>query len=539
MKGPGRLARSRARLRSVFDPPGWRWMLAALGCGGLAALGQAPLGWWLATLAGVAAVVALTSGGLPGQGWPQPRAGAGRSFCLGWAAGSGYFAVALFWIVEPFMVDPVRHGWMAPFGLFFMAAGMALFWGAAGAAAAVLAPDRPGRRALAMIAALGMAELARGHLLGGFPWALVGHVWIDTPLAQLAAIIGASGLTALTITAAGAPAAGALAAAQGRRIMSALLATAVAVAVLVGGWQWGAARLSDPGVTASAEPAPLRLRMVQPNAPQHLKWRADLAWFWFERQLDLTAAVPAAGEPAPDLVIWPETAIPWLLEDAWYALTMIAEAAGGASVAIGVQRREAGRHFNSLAVIEPDAEIAALYDKHHLVPFGEYVPLSGLIADTPLAGLAGRALAGFSPGPGPELMDLGAAGMVAPMICYETVFPRHLRAVERPDWILQVTNDAWFGSISGPYQHLAQARFRAVEFGLPVVRVANTGVSAVIDGRGRVVAAMPLNVAGWLDADLPDALPPTPFARAGEAPLAALLSLILMLLAGLRLRRRD
>ena len=498
---------------------GWRAGSVAAGLGVLAALGQAPPGLWGATLVALA-----------GFGWWLARGtGARRGAGLAWAFGLGHFAASLFWIVEPFFVDPARHGWMAPFALVLLPGGLALFWGAAGALAGAAGGWRG---ALVWPVALGLAELARGHLLGGFPWAQPGHAWVETPVVQLAAVIGASGLTAVTLALAALPVLGQ--ALRGRA--GALAGAGVAVLLLGAGWGWGMARLGAP---LPAGPG-VQVRLVQPNAPQHLKWQPDLIPVWFERHLALTAAPPAPGAPPPDLVIWSETAIPWLLEDAGIAFSMIAEAAQGATVALGLNRLEGWDPRNALAVIDADGAVVTVYDKHHLVPFGEYVPLAELIAGTRLGGLAGRMLSGFTPGPGPVVLDLGSLGRAAPMICYETIFPRHLsRLPVRPDWVLQATNDAWFGAIAGPYQHLAQARLRAVEFGLPVVRAANTGVSAVIDARGGVVASLALNTAGAVDAPLPGASAPTTFARTGEAPLAAILTVLLALLVLPALKRRG
>ena len=497
------------------DRPAGRWLTAAGVLGALAAFGQAPWGLWPLTLVGLGGLVVVVA-----------RAGAWRAAAwLGWAGGVGHFGLALSWLVEPFLVDPLRHGWMAPFALAGMAAGLALFWAAAAGVAHVVA-GAAWARALALAPVLAAAELARGHVLTGFPWAMPGHVWLDTPLAQLAAVVGVSGLTALTFAVVAVL--GAVVLAPGRAPVS--VAGLGLVAVMAGGWAWGAARLAAP---APVDPGP-QVRLVQPNVPQHLKWRRDLVWLFFERHLDLTAAPPDPGQAPPDLVVWPETAVPWLFDPGDPALQSIAQAAGGAQVALGVQRAEAGRFFNSMVVLDPAGRPTAVYDKHHLVPFGEYIPLLGRLADGPLPGLAGQALQGYSAGPGPVLLDLGPLGRALPLICYEAVFPAHLRTAERPDFVLQVTNDAWFGRMSGPWQHLAQARLRAIEQGLPVLRAANTGISAVIDANGRPVVQLGLGRPGVVDAALPAPLPATPFAHTGEAPLAGLLALIV---AGLALQR--
>jgi apolipoprotein N-acyltransferase len=219
---------------------------------------------------------------------------------------------------------------------------------------------------------------------------------------------------------------------------------------------------------------------------------------------------------------------------------MIAEAAGGVPVALGVQRSEGLRYFNSLAVIGPDAVPRAVYDKFHLVPFGEYIPFGDLAARFGLSAFAAQAGNGYTAGPGAALLDLGDLGRVQPLICYEAVFPQDLRAVPaRPDWLLQATNDAWFGQLSGPWQHLAQARMRAIEMGLPLARAANTGISAMIDARGRVVAALGLDRAGVVDADLPAALPVTPYARLGDLPVLLVLIGAMGALAAVRRKAID
>ncbi|MGC9371525.1 MAG: apolipoprotein N-acyltransferase [Paracoccaceae bacterium] len=473
----------------------------------VAAAGQAPLNLWPLALAGFAGLFALV---LPAA---SPRQAAKRA----WLFGGGYFAAALAWLVEPFLVDIARHGWMAPFALFFMSFGLALFWAAAGWGAARVGGGA--RRALALAVALGLAELARSYVFTGFPWALIGHLWIGTPVMQLASLAGAQGLTVLTLLA--------LALVFAWRVPGAVLA----LALIGAGWGWGAWRLAQPD-RAVAEP--VHVRLLQPNAAQRLKWRPDMVPVFFDRQLDYTAA---ASDPAPDLIVWPETAVPYMLERAEGALEVIAGAAAGTPVLFGVQRRDGGGVYNSLAVLDGQGKVTQVYDKHHLVPFGEYIPLRGLAVRLGLSGLATDLLYGYTPGPGPQVLDLGGAGEVLPLICYEAIFPQDLRAATRPDWILQVTNDAWFGAFSGPYQHLAQARLRAVEQGLPVLRSANTGVSAVIDAKGRVLDSLPLNTAGHLTVPLPPALPATPYARIGDWPGLALY-LLAGLLVVLTLRKR-
>jgi apolipoprotein N-acyltransferase len=490
--------------------------LAAL-TGAAVGAGQAPLSWWWLSLPALCWLMWQISA----------EAGVRGALWRGWVAGAGYFTATMFWIVEPFLIDVPRHGWMAPFALVFMALGMALFWAGAAGLAVVLGGASRRRRILGLAVAFALAALLRGYLFTGFPWALIGHVWIGTPVMQLAAFIGPVGLTFFTTLLAALP----LLIRQGPVRIGGVLVSLILLgfAMWVGLW-----RLDHP---APDRATPIHVRLLQPNASQRLKWDADLASMFFRRQLEMTAA---PGAPPPDLVIWPETAVPWLLDRAAPALEMMAEAAGGAVVATGIQRSEGPRYYNSLVVLDGGGGVDALYDKHHLVPFGEYVPFGDALARIGIGAFAAQRGAGYSAGPGPQVLDLGPLGRALPLICYEAVFPRDLRAPgPRADWILQVTNDGWFGNVAGPWQHLAQARLRAVEQGLPLLRSANTGITAVIDAQGRILQSLALNTAGSIDAPVPGALPPPLYARIGDRPILALLLLLALALVPLRLRDSD
>lgn len=472
--------------------------------GAAVALGQAPISaWYLAFPALIWAMSRMVR--------PVSAAGAGWAGLL---VGAGYFGASLNWIVSPFLIDPVVYGWMAPFAVVLMAFGFGLFWAGA-AAVAYRFPLRP----LALAASLGAVELVRGHIFTGFPWALVGHMWHGWPVVQTVALWGATGLTVVTLAAASLP------------LLHRWRGAVGAVALLLAGTGFGLWQLDQP------EPAAREasLRLVQPNAEQHLKWDPDQARILFQRQLEFTSA----GTPA-DLTIWPETAVPYLLEYSPEVAPIITGASGGNKVAIGIQRVEGDRGWNSLRLLEGEGRVSATYDKFHLVPFGEYMPMGDLLQDWfGIGAFAAQVGNGYSPGNGPQVIDLGAAlGKVLPLICYEAVFPQIARgAPERPDWMLQITNDAWFGTLTGPFQHFEQARLRAIEQGLPLIRVANTGVTAVIDARGRVVQSLPFGTAGYLDvAQVPGALAVTPYAAWGEGPV---LLMLVALIGGSLLRRRP
>lgn len=479
----------------------------------LVATGQAPLDWWWVALPALSWLTLQIAAAA------DARAGLWR----GWCAGAAYFSATLFWIAEPFMVDAARDGWMAPFALVGMAGGMALFW-MLSAALASLGRGCAGR-AFAFAVGLAVADLLRSYVLTGFPWVLVGHIWITTPVAQAAACIGPVGLSVLTMALALAPVAG-----PTRRLR--IVGGMGAALVLAGLWGLGQHRLA----TADSAVDPVRVRLVQPNATQSLKWLPGMWDTFIDRQMRATAA-PAA-KPL-DLVIWPETALPYLLED---SADLIAEAVGrsrGVPVVMGIQRAEGPRIFNSLIATDKTGAVRAVYDKYRLVPFGEYVPFGDVLTGVGISAFAATTGHAYTPGVGGKIIDLGRAGKMLPLICYEAAFPQALRAAPgRADWILQITNDAWFGNLSGPWQNLAQSRLRAIEQGLPLMRVANTGITAAIDPMGRVIDSLPLNRVGWLDVAVPKALPATLYSRTGDWP-ATMLLIGCILALGLRGRKRT
>ncbi|MFW8633720.1 apolipoprotein N-acyltransferase [Cribrihabitans pelagius] len=478
----------------------------ALGAGALLSLALAP--WhvlWLVPLA-------LAAAGRLVLGAASARAAA----LAGWLYGLGYFSFGLSWIIEPFQIDPERHAWMAPFALVLLAAGLALYWGLAFGLAARFA--RGAWRLPALAAAWGLAEFARAYLLTGFPWAAFGQFWIDTPAAGLLAWTGPHGLAFLTLAAC---------------LPLALLPQRPLAALLPGALS-GALVLALPAPALPPDTA-TTVRIVQPNAPQDQKWDPEQRWEFVRRMI----AFSAEG-PRPDLIVWPETAVPQLLNHAEETLAVIAEAAQGTPVLLGIQRAAAGRYYNSAVLIDETGAVQGTYDKAHLVPFGEYVPFGDLMARFGIHGFATQAGAGYAAGEGAQLLPL-PGGMALPLICYEAVFPQDLRPGTRPAMLVQITNDAWFGTRSGPYQHLVQARMRAIEQGLPMLRAANTGVSAVITPDGALRESLALGEAGYFDAALPGALPATLYGRTGDWPAFALCLLagVFSLLGARRLAPRS
>ena len=470
--------------------------------GAFGALGQAPFDFPVGMLLSLTAAFWM---------W---RAEPARPGLLGWAFGTGYFALALVWIIEPFQVDVERHGWMAPFALLFLSCGLALFWGGAFWCARKLSP-----RPLGLVFAWTGAEFLRAYVFTGFPWASPAQVTVEGPASLLLSWGGPHTTTLVLMALAW------ILSASAKPPRAASMRSGQ-IALLVA----GALALSIPHARSPADLKDQVVRLVQPNAAQHLKWRPDMAEVFFNRQLRLTAAAPVQTDRRPDVIVWPETSIPWRLGGAGAALQQIAQAANGVPVALGALRFEGDYLRNSLAVIAPGGTVSALYDKHHLVPFGEYVPFGSLAEKLGLQAVA-ASMGGFSSGPGAALVDFGPLGKALPLICYEAVFAHGVNAMpQRADFLLQITNDAWFGTYAGPQQHLAQARMRAIEQGLPMVRAANTGISAVIDPTGRVLAHLPLGEAGFLDVRLPAPFPPTLYSKTGDRPV---LLLVFIGLAGI------
>ena len=484
------------------------WQRAgALGLtGAIVALGLAPFSW--PVLAVPALCAALYFG--------MMADGARRAAICGGLLGFGYALVALFWIVEPFLVDAAVFGWMAPFALFFMAAGFAAFWFLSFALAGRFSsPGTIGRiAALALFWTAG--EMLRSMALTGFPWALLSYIWIETPVYQLAAVIGPHGVTLITVLAAGLIA---NAVVKRRGGVGLVGASVFAGLFALGAWISTAPVLKN-------ETAPI-VRLIQPNADQKLKWDPVMMPVFFDRQLSLTEE---PEDPPPDLVIWPEVAVPFLLNGAPGELEKIANAAGDATAILGGQRLDGALAYNSLAVLTQDGQLDQVYDKQHLVPFGEYLPFGWLLQKIGLKAMTAKYGYGYAAGQGPVVLDLGKYGHVLPLICYEGIFPHEVRNTNiRPDWMLLITNDAWFGKVSGPFQHLAQAQARSIELGLPMVRVANTGISAVIDAHGNIVSALPQGVPGKLDVALPGRRSETVYAKHGDIPT---IFMMIVLLAG-------
>ena len=453
---------------------------------------------------------------------------------IGFCFGFGYFLAGLYWVAEAFLVEPWRHGWLLPFVMTALPGGMALFFAAAAALAMLLWVPGPGR-AFALAIAFFLAEFARGHVLTGFPWDLLGYSLLGSlPLMQLAALFGVYGLSLLAVLLFAAPATifapsqSGLAKGRGTFALAALL-----LVLLVAGYGWGERRLQAAGLDNTN----IRLRVVQANIDQAEKWRPENSVEIFTDYLELTQS--GGGLDGIAIVVWPETAVPFLLADDPEALAAIASVLPEeTTLLVGswrlVEERDAegrfirNRAYNSVLVVDGEGRITGSYDKIHLVPLGEYLPFQDFLEGLGMMQLT-NVRGGFNVGQKPRLLTIPGAPPVTPLICYEIIFPQEItEAGTHPGWLLNLTNDAWFGSSAGPYQHFHQAQVRAVEQGLPVVRAANTGISAVIDPFGRVRAEIGLGEKGIIDADLPKAGPPTLFVQFGTIVEIATLLLAAM-----------
>lgn len=510
----GPLSRMRARAISLR---GAKAGLLALLAGAAANLAHAPFFLWPALV--LALWVLFWQIGAAAEEPRRWRAG----FWRGWCFGTAYFLGGTYWIGSAFLVDPERHAIYMPFAVAAMATGLGLFWGAAGAIAARYWPDRGPKQAVWLGFWLFAAEFARGHAFGGFPWHLPGAIWpAGGAMSQVAAYVGLYGLSALTLLVFLVPAG--LADGRndgfGRKIAFAI----GAVALLVGGGIAGANRLKPADIDESK-----RIALGETGVSQRDKWRPDNRSNVISQYLRLLEAPNAADA---QIIVWPEGALPTLLLEDPVAIDGIAERLGARTLIVGATRRDVdangdGIAFNSLAVLrnsDSGLRLDHVYDKHRLVPFSEIVPLSGLFKAIGFEGFAAIA-GGFTPGPRPRSLQLANGVRIAPLICYEALFPGLTpRGPDRPDWIVNISNDSWFGVTTGPPQHFNQARYRAIEEGLPMIRSASGGLSAIIDPYGRVTQAMPNP--SVVAAAPPESLPPTIYSRFGRVLLLLLTILI-------------
>jgi apolipoprotein N-acyltransferase len=517
---------------------GWRRALIAFLAGAISALSLAPFNAWPLLFLTFPVAVWLIDGSAAGRfGGVLAAAGAG------WFFGFGFFLAGLYWIGHAFLVDAKTFGWLMPFAVTALPAGLAIFI-ALGFALARMLWGRGPIRILALAAALTATEWLRGHVLSGFPWNSFGYS-LTGPLvlAQSASVLGLWGLTLLAVAIFASPATLADEATDTRRRWLPLTLGILTLALMAG---YGAWRLHRTPTTFVDD---VRLRIMQPNLPQDEKFNYGARQKIMSHYLSLSDR--ATGPQSSGLrdvthLIWPESAFPFFLTREPEAMRQIADLLPAGTVLLTGAARYADtppgqprRAYNSVYAIDHEGNVLSVYDKVHLVPFGEYLPFQETLEKLGFMQLT-KVQGGFLSGDRHRSYELRGAPRFLPLICYEIVFPGAVVPPgERPGWLLNLTNDAWFGISSGPYQHFQQARVRAIEEGLPLVRAANNGISAVVDPLGRVVRDLPLGTEGVLDSGLPRPVAATIYARFGDAVAAMMLAAFCLIVLRYRSRLKQ
>jgi apolipoprotein N-acyltransferase len=503
---------------------GWKRAAIAFAAGAISVLAMAPFNAW--------PVLFVT---FPIAVWQIDGAGAGRwrgvpaAALTGWWFGLGYFVPGLYWIGNAFLVDAPTFAWLMPFAVLGLPAYLAIF-PALGFALARLFWTHDASRVIALAASLTMSEWLRGHALTGFPWNAFGYALTEPlVLAQAASLVGLWGLTFVAVAIFASPAVLIDGASRGRKPW---MAPALAMIVLLAMAVFGAVRLNQQPTVIRAN---VKLRIMQPDLQQDAKFNYAAKAEVMKKYLTLSdrASGPqSTGIRDVNILIWPESAFPFFLTREADAMAQITDLLPKGTVLITGSVRAPDvppgtritRAYNSIYVIDHDGTVLSVYDKLHLVPFGEFLPFQDWMEKIGFEQLT-KIQGGFIAGTRRRSMEIPNAPRMLPLICYEAIFPGNVAEhADRPGWIVNLTNDGWFGISTGPYQHLQQARVRAIEQGLPLVRAANTGVSAVIDPLGRYVARLGLGLEGVLDSSLPAAIPPTIYARVGDIPVIIILA---------------
>ena len=520
---------------------GWRRRAIAFASGVVGALALPPFSLFGLIAVPLTIAVWLIDGAQDRRSGRPLAASLSAAFGAGWWMGFGYFLSSLWWVGSALLVEADKFAWALPLAVVALPAALAIFPAAGFALARLLWSPGPAR-IFALAFGLGVTEWARGLLFTGFPWNDLGMaLGANLALAQTASLVGLHGLTFLTIAIFAAPAT-LWRVSESRLNPAPAVVAALALALIAA---FGEYRLMEP---ASATLPGVKLRLIQPNVGQDdASFSPQNKQAILRRYFDLSerATSPArSGVRDVTHLIWPESPFPFILSRDPQALSEIVDFLGpGATLITGAARREdeggPPRYFNSIEIVGRDGLSAQRYDKQHLVPFGEYMPFASLLERahiTQMVDIPG----GFEAGSGGRLLRIPGLPDAMPLICYEAIFPIELGSLvsgaERPGWLLNVTDDVWFGLTPGPYQHLAQARLRAIELGLPLVRDANSGISAVLDGFGREIAVAPLGAEGVLDAELPEALAPTLQSRLGS--VGAMLIGFAFLAAAVAAKRR-
>ncbi len=527
---------------SIIHARGWRRRLIAFATGAAGALAMAPVDFFPALAISMTVAVWLIDGSAKtgkkpalaaAQGWRARSAPARRAFAIGWWWGFGYFVAGLWWLGAAFLVDAEEFAWAMPLGVLGLPAAMALY-PALGFLLARLVWTPGPSRIFAFAAALTFSEWLRGNLFTGFPWNAFGMaLGGNLVAAQLASVVGLYGLTLVSILIFSAPATLAGNAPGAKPWTHALIPSGAALATLAGIFAVGAWRLAQD---AGASVPGVTLKIMQPNLAQRDKFRPEYKDEILDHYLELSRLGDDADSLEITAIVWPESAFPFILSRDAKAMAKIGAALPLGSILItGAARAEEDLSkfdptalglpssriahpvfFNAVQVIGSSGVILDSYDKVHLVPFGEYLPFEWLLTRVGLRHFV-HVPGGFEPGRLRRTLTAPGLPPIAPLVCYEAIFPGEVLPQEpgapRPRLLLNVTDDGWFGETAGPHQHFAQARLRAIEEGLPLVRAANTGVSAIVDPYGRIRKELPLGTEGLLKGALPQAIAAPLFAR--------------------------
>ncbi len=505
---------------------GWRRIAILVAAGAIAGLSVPPLFILPALFVGLPVLVWSLDGAEATTGW---RRLIGAPFSIGFWFGLGYFGIALHWIGAAFFME---GGWipaLAPLAVLLLAAVLALFWGFAGALAHLLWSES-GWRIVVLAASLALFEFARGHLFTGFPFDLLGYaLTANEQMMQAAALIGVYGLCLLAPLVAATPAL--IWPGLDRPLAQRLAPLFLALGFLALQLSFGAWRLATIEVEMRDD---MRVRLVQPDIDESAAWQASDGDFVFNRLVALSEGGTSPAVPSLTTIthlIWPESAFPFYLSEKPEALARIARLLPPGTLLItGAPRldpEDPGKRtaYNAILAINADGEIVASYDKSHLVPFGEYLPFGDFFARFGITQFV-PGNDGWAPGGPRRLMAPSGTPAFLPLICYEAVFSGDLGPVAKAQFLLNLTNDGWFDRSIGKAQHFHHARIRAVEEGKPMIRLANTGISALIDPLGRLSVVMTPDEAGVLDIVPPRPIAAPPFAQRRNTPLFLTLALV-------------
>lgn len=492
----------------IANLTGWRKALLAFLAGAIVTLALPPVDFLPAGFIGFPLLILLIDNDTIRRndaGTKPFRA----AFYTGWLFGFGYFLAGLWWIGMALLVDADAFAWALPLAMLGLPAFLAVFFAAAAGVARIFWGAGI-IRILVLAICLGLSEWLRSFILTGFPWNALGYAAMPSPLfMQSVTITGLYGMNSLAVLVFAMPALffGTQKQRYGWRSGLAIALILLTAHIGYGLWRLRHAPEID---NQSAADAPI-IRLVQPSIAQDAKWDNQLRRAIFDRHLDLTTRPPAQGHKRPDIIIWPETSVPYVLPQTEPALQAMGQALqpGQLILAGAVLARETmpddpdPLYYNSIFAIDHNGQVTATAEKVHLVPFGEYLPLEGLLRSFGIQEVV-EMPGGFTAAPQRHSLAVNPQLTFLPLICYEAIFPSELGYQGKPvDAIINITNDAWYGNTPGPYQHFRQAQLRAVEQGVPLMRAANNGISAITDPYGRITSGLKLNEIGFIDAPLP------------------------------------